>query len=91
MFQVPAFLVVEIVSPSSVSEDYQDNLLEYQHLSIPKYGIIDPESKKHQRVTVYQLIDKTYQKQEFRGNDRILSTVFPDLQLTAEQLLTAQF
>jgi Uma2 family endonuclease len=91
VFQVPAFLVVEIVSPSSISEDYQNKLAEYQNLGISEYWIVDPESKKDQRVTVYRLVDKIYQKQEFRGNERILSAVFPELQLTVEQILTAQF
>jgi len=87
VLQVPSLLVVEIVSPSSSGDDYKEKLGEYQALGIPEYWVVNPESKRDKRVTVHQLENKVYQKQEFRGGERIISATFPDLNLTAEQVL----
>jgi Uma2 family endonuclease len=89
VLQVPSLLVVEIVSPSSSADDYKDKLEEYQVLGIPEYWIVNPESKRDRRVTIYQLQNQ-YQKQEFRGSQRIISATFPDLDLTADQVLRAK-
>jgi Uma2 family endonuclease len=37
----------------------------------------------------YELVNRLYEEQEFRGGDRVSSTTFPELTLTAEQILTA--
>lgn len=87
VLQVPSLLVVEIVSPSSSRDDYKEKLAEYQALGIHEYWVVDPESKRDRRVTVYLLENKVYQKQEFRGNQRIISANFPELNLNAEQVL----
>ena len=39
ILEVPAILVVEIVSASSAGEDYNEKLKEYQKLQIPEYWI----------------------------------------------------
>lgn len=90
VLQVPSLLVVEIVSPSSKTDDYKEKLAEYQALGIPEYWIVNAESNKDQRVTVHQLQNKVYQKQEFRRSQRIISATFPELNLTAEQVLRAK-
>jgi Uma2 family endonuclease len=41
----PADLVVEIVSPDSVTRDYHEKLAEYEAAGIPEYWIIDPRRK----------------------------------------------
>ncbi|MFB2933791.1 Uma2 family endonuclease [Aerosakkonemataceae cyanobacterium BLCC-F154] len=87
VLQVPSLLVVEIVSPSSSRDDYKEKLAEYQAFGIPEYWVVDPVSRRDRRVTVYLLENKVYQKQEFRGNLRIISATFPELNLTAEQVL----
>ena len=89
VLQVPSLLVVEIVSPSSSADDYKEKLEEYQALGIPEYWIVNPESKRDKRVTVHQL-QKVYQKQEFRGSQRIISATFSELNLTADQVLRAK-
>jgi len=48
----PADLVVEIVSPDSVTRDYCDKVPEYEAAGIPKYWIIDPIRKE---ARFYQL------------------------------------
>lgn len=90
VLQVPSLLVVEIVSPSSCADDYRDKLEEYQGLGIPEYWVVNPESKRDKRVTVYQLQNEVYQKEEFRGDLQIISATFPELNLTANQVLTAK-
>ncbi len=94
----PSLLAVEIVSPSSASEDYDEKLREYQTLGIPEYWIVDPEglgAAKHigfpkaPTVTVYQLVEGRYEGRQFRGSDRIDSPTFQELLVTAQQVLTA--
>lgn len=87
VLQVPSLLVVEIVSPSSSADDYKEKLEEYQALGIPEYWIVNPESKRDKRVTVHKLQNEVYQKQEFRDSQRIISATFPELNLTACQVL----
>ncbi len=81
----PPYLVVEVVSPSTRSEDYRSKHSEYAVLDIPEYWIVDPE---RQLVTVCTLIDGRYQDQEFRGAEPIISPTFAELSLTASQILT---
>lgn len=45
---------------------------------------------KQPTLTVCTLVDDRYQKQIFRGNEPIVSTVFPVLTLTASQVLKAK-
>jgi Uma2 family endonuclease len=46
-------------------------------------------SPKQPTVTVYQLVDEEYQFQQFRDNNSIISMAFPELNITAEQVLNA--
>lgn len=48
----PADLVIEIVSPDSVTRDHRDKLAEYQSAGIPEYWIIDP---RRRTARFYQL------------------------------------
>jgi Uma2 family endonuclease len=67
-------------------------------LGIPEYWIADYlglggkryiGSPKQPVVTVYQLVEGVYQRQQFRGSDRLISPTFPDLNLLAEQVFAA--
>lgn len=98
ILEVPAILVVEIVSPSSASEDYSEKLREYQALQIPEYWIADYEAvgaarylgfPKMPTLTINRLIDGSYKSSQFRGSDRVISPTFSGLQVTAEQILNA--
>jgi Uma2 family endonuclease len=97
ILEVPAILVIEVVSPSSAIEDYTDKLNEYQQLSVLEYWVVDHEAlgtskqigfPKLPTVTVYQLVDGQYQGQGFRGSDLIISPTFPEFNLSAEQILS---
>jgi Uma2 family endonuclease len=82
-------LVVEIVSPGSegsdnYQRDYIDKRREYAERGIPEYWLIDPS----RALVIMMRLDGTgYQAKEFRGSDRIISPTFPNLELTAEQIL----
>jgi len=81
-------LVVEVVSPGDTNHnrDYVEKRSEYAERNIPEYWLIDPEASL---VVVLTLDRKTYQTHEFRGSDRVMSRAFPDLMLTAQQILRA--
>jgi Uma2 family endonuclease len=84
-------LVVEIVSPGgegsdNYQRDYIDKRQEYAARGIPEYWLIDPS---RQVVMILRLAGGQYQEKIFRGNDRVLSPTFQNLELTAEQILNA--
>jgi Uma2 family endonuclease len=80
----PPLLVVEVVSPSTVTTDYRTKRTEYAVLDIAEYGIVDPTQLT---VTICTWNEGAYDDQVFQGNQRIVSATFPDLQLTAAQVL----
>ena len=87
----PPRLVVEVVSPGAESKpnyirDYRDKRDQYAAIAIPEYWIIDPDRAW---FMVGTLIDGRYQFATFRGNEPIVSPTFPELKLTAAQVLEA--
>ena len=84
----PPILVVEVVSESTKATDYRSKRSEYAVLNIKEYWIVDP---LEELVTVCTLTEGFYDAVEFRGNERIVSTIFPELELTATQVLTARY
>ena len=92
----PLQLVVEVVS-TSWEDDYIDKLDEYQRLGISEYWIVDYlalrsrnylGNPKEPTVFVYLLDENgVYQMTAYRGTERIISRTFPELALTAEQVL----
>ncbi len=86
----PPQLVVEIVSPGDANRqrDYQRKRDQYQQRRIPEFWLVDPAQ---QTVTVLQLEADCYREiGVFQGDARIRSTVLPALNLTAQQLVSAQ-
>lgn len=86
LHEPPPLLVVEIVSPSTATEDYRAKRTEYAVLDIPEYWIVDPMQSL---VTVCTLREGAYDDQVFQGNDPIRSLTFASLNLTAAQVLSA--
>jgi Uma2 family endonuclease len=93
---VAALLTVEIVSESTALQDYQEKVTEYQNKGVREYWIVDPDpfgaakyigSPKRPTVSVYSLENGVYQVNRFRDRDLVISPLFPDLQLTADQIL----
>ena len=86
-------LVIEVVSPGkpgsdNYDRDYVEKPKEYAARGIPEFWQVDPNPDRAV-VIVLTLKNGAYQSREFRGCDRVVSPTFPDLQLTAEQILRA--
>lgn len=90
-------LVVEVVS-TNWRDDYYTKAGEYEGIGIPEYWIIDYAAlggrkfignPKQPTISIYQLVDGEYQVSQFRDNDRLVSPIFPELNLTAKQIFDA--
>jgi Uma2 family endonuclease len=90
-------LVVEVVS-SNWRDDYLKKAADYEAVGIPEYWIVDYAAlggrrfignPKQPTVSLYTLIEGEYQVSQFQGSDRIISPLFPELNLTAEQIFQA--
>ena len=86
-------LVVEVVSPGKPGEDnydrdYVEKPKEYAARGIPEFWQVDPNPDRAV-VIVLTLKKGAYQSKEFRGSEKVVSPTFPDLKLTAEQILRA--
>jgi len=84
----PPALVVEIVSPGTTNEarDYRYKRSEYAARSIAEYWIVDPQQAQ---ITVLTLVAGLYEEAVFKGNDRLVSSTLPNLDLTPAQVLQA--
>ncbi|MEG4200956.1 Uma2 family endonuclease [Microcoleus sp. Pol12A5] len=91
----PIQLAVEVTS-TNWEDDYVDKLDEYQRLGICEYWIVDYlaiasraylGNPKIPTVFVYNLENGNYVVQSFTGNERIISKIFPELEITVEQLV----
>ncbi|NEP11486.1 MAG: Uma2 family endonuclease [Symploca sp. SIO2C1] len=89
--------VAEVVS-SNWQNDYARKVEDYAALGIPEYWIADYAGlggirhigkPKQPTLSICTLVDEEYEIQLVRGNQMINSTSFPDLNLTAEQVLRA--
>ncbi|NJP12632.1 MAG: Uma2 family endonuclease, partial [Leptolyngbyaceae cyanobacterium RU_5_1] len=86
VFQTPPRLIVEVVSPDSISRDYRYKRSEYAALEVPEYWIVDPLEAK---VTILLWEEGLYEETVLVGDQAIASLTFPDLSLTVEQILAA--
>ena len=91
----PIQLAVEVTS-TNWEDDYVDKLDEYQRLGICEYWIVDYlaiasraylGNPKIPTVFVYSLENGSYLVESFRGNERIISKTFPELEITVEQIV----
>jgi len=80
-------LVVEVVSPSTQTTDYRHKRSEYAVLGIQEYWIVDPVKEK---VTILTLVSGFYDEVAWQGDEAIASGIFPELKLTANQVLSAR-
>ncbi|WP_341527898.1 Uma2 family endonuclease [Nostoc sp. UHCC 0302] len=90
-------LVIEVVS-SNWRDDYLKKAADYEAVGIPEYWIVDYAAlggrrfignPKQPTISIYTLIDGEYQVSQFRGSTHIVSSTFPELNLTAEQIFQA--
>ncbi|WP_445632423.1 Putative restriction endonuclease domain-containing protein [Nostoc sp. DSM 114161] len=90
-------LVIEVVT-TNWRDDYLKKYADYEEMGIPEYWIIDYAAlggrefignPKQPTISVCCLEEGEYRVSKFRGNDRIQSLIFPELNLTAEQIFRA--
>ena len=84
-------LVVEVASQTitdakSRRRDYEQKPKEYADRGIAEMWIVDPDQAW---VQVGTLLMEAYQFQKFQGEEPIVSPTFPELNLTAAQVLSA--
>jgi Uma2 family endonuclease len=89
-------LVVEVVS-NNWQNDYARKYEDYETLKILEYWIIDYlgiggkyyiGTPKQPTVTICRLVNEMYNKILLRQGESIISSVFPNLQLTTDQLFS---
>ena len=88
---VPPLFVAEVVSPGGENSDnYQRDYVwkrqQYEELGILEYWVIDPH---RERITVLVLIKGAYKETVYQGDERIASSAFPGLMITAEAILNS--
>lgn len=92
-------LVIEVIS-TNWRDDYHRKLADYEEMGIQEYWTVDYAAlgskeligdPKQPTITIYSLGDDgEYRSKQFRGTDCIESPILPGLNLTAEQIFTAQ-
>ncbi|MEH2265392.1 Uma2 family endonuclease [Nostoc sp.] len=93
-------LVIEVVS-TNWRDDYHKKFADYEEMGIQEYWIVDYAAlgskeligdPKQPIITIYSLSDEgEYRGKQFRGDDRIESPTFPDLNLTVEQIFSVRY
>ncbi|MFN6485034.1 MULTISPECIES: Uma2 family endonuclease [unclassified Nostoc] len=90
-------LVIEVVS-TNWRDDYLKKYADYEEMGIPEYWIVDYAAlggrefigkPKQPTILVCCLEEGEYRVSKFRGDDRIESLIFPEFNLTAEQIFCA--
>jgi Uma2 family endonuclease len=87
----PPQLIMEVVSPGdenseNYKRDYEVKPQQYAAIEVPEYWIVD---RDREWIKVGILNNGSYQYETFRGEETIVSPTFPDLILTASQILNA--
>lgn len=85
-------LVVEVVSEGTKVIDHRAKRAEYNVLGIAEYWLVDfieDDPKYPPAVTVFTLVEGLYEEAVFKGNQQIVSQIFPELVLTADQVMKA--
>jgi Uma2 family endonuclease len=90
-------LIIEIVS-TNWRDDYHLKYADYEEMGIAEYWIVDYAAlggrnfignPKQPTISVCNLVDGEYQISRFRDDERVISQTFPELNLTANQILKA--
>jgi Uma2 family endonuclease len=89
-------LVAEVVSTGTEITDHRKKRAEYNIVGIQTYMLVDwtdvDQNKKpvDQRVTVLSLVEGLYNDAVYRGDEVVLIPTFPDLKLTADEIIKAR-
>ncbi|WP_071525265.1 Uma2 family endonuclease [Spirulina subsalsa] len=82
----PPLLVVEVVSPSTRTDDYRSKRAEYGLLEIPEYWIVDPLTEE---ITICLLENQFYDSVTYQGSQLLQSPLFPDWTLTVTEIFNS--
>ncbi len=91
-------VLIEVAS-TNWRDDYLRKLKDYEEMQIPEYWIVDHlglaatryiGEPKQPTLSIYTLEGEDYRVNQFRGEERLLSAAFPELELTAAQVFQAQ-
>lgn len=77
-------LIVDFVREKCSGESYIDKKLQYQGRGVGEYWVVDRYEKQ---VVIFTLEDTTYTEATYKEDDWLVSTVFPELNITALALL----
>jgi len=90
-------LIAEVVS-TNWQNNYARKVEDYALFGVPEYWIIDYlgiggreyiGKPKQPTITICNLVGDQYQKQLFQNNDLLVSSIFPSLQITSQQIFAA--
>ncbi|MEH2390942.1 MAG: Uma2 family endonuclease [Nostoc sp.] len=90
-------LIAKVVS-TNWQNDYARKVEDYALLAVSEYWIVDYlgiggreyiGKPKQPTVTICTLVEDEYQKRLFQNNDQLVSSIFPNWQLTAKQVFAA--
>lgn len=88
-------LVIEVVS-TNWRDDYYSKFADYEEMGILEYWIVDYAAlggrnfignPKQPTISICNLVEGEYQITKFQNSDHLISQTFPDLNLTANQVL----
>ncbi len=88
-------LVIEVVS-TNWRVDYYRKYSDYEEMGIKEYWIVDYQpfgaakfvgEPKQPTISVCSLVGDEYEMNQFRNDDPLISRIFPELNLTANQIL----
>lgn len=86
IIEIPPLLIIEIVSPESITRDYRYKRSEYAALGVDEYWIVDP---KNEKITILLLEEGLYEETVYNSSDKLVSRLFSDLDLTVNQVLVS--
>jgi Uma2 family endonuclease len=87
-------LVIEVVS-TNWRNDYHLKFADYEEMAILEYWIVDYAAlggrnfignPKQPTISICNLVEEEYQINKFQNGDRVISQIFPELNLTANQV-----
>ena len=88
---------MEVVS-TNWDNDYGRKLTDYEQLGIQEYWTVDYLGlgaaryigpPKQPTITILQLQGEEYVEEKFRAGDKLVSGIFPDFNLTADEVFAA--
>jgi Uma2 family endonuclease len=85
-FEGPPDMIMEIVSPESISRDWRVKYLEYEAAGVPEYWVIDPMS---QRVEIYVLSASQRYERVAERDGWLFSIAVPGFRLKIDWLWPA--